>query len=483
MKREMGDVELLTRFLNRQLDPEQDARVRARIENDAAFRDFAAPLVIAWSIPPRSERHPRPAGERERMWDEFTKRAGFVYQRRAARKRKLWMLSIVVLAIALSSFAFRDSIRDRYTALTKYQPVADSGREMRLRDSAFVTLKAGAHLRSSRELVNPNAYGVLLAGSGRFRVEQIKMENGLPRGLIVQAGDAMVASAGAVFDVATHGDTTLVQVIDRKLDWGRANGFGVSIVAPEAVLLANKIPTTDQLVLKSGEMGRVVRGHKPELLRRAPIVDLPPADTVARPAATTLILGKPRVATVRIPAAGITITKRVDSVRIRATETLVPSEEKREQETHTAYMRVDVVLSDGTHARLDSGARVQTALAGKEGEPFAVTLQGSARFLAVREPPAVARVFVVTTPLAYVATSRAEFAVTQRGDTVEVEVFHRKRAARGDPDRLSISGTNELVDILLIEEGQRARSVAGKPAVLLPPRPSPDTARVEVRKP
>jgi ferric-dicitrate binding protein FerR (iron transport regulator) len=480
---EMADVELVTRFLNRQLDPDEDARVRARIENDAAFREFAAPLIIAWSVPPRSERQPRPAGEKERMWDEFTRRAGFVHQRRAARKRKLWMLGIVVLAVALSSFAFRDAIRDRYVALTKYQPVADSGREIRLHDSAFVTLKAGARLRSSRKPVNPNAYGVLLAGSGRFRVEQMKMDNGLPRGLIVQAGDAVVASGGAVFDVATRGDTTFVQVIDRQLDWGRASGFGVSIVAPEAVLLANKIPTADQLVLKSGELGRVVRGHKPELLRRAPITELPPADTIARSGAPPT-QREQRVGTVRVPGAGITISKRVGSGGIPPTGTKFPSAEPREQETHTAYMPVDVVLSDGTHAHLDSGAIVQTPLKPKEGEAFAVTLQGSARFRAVREPAAVTiRVFAVATPTAYVATQRADFAVTQHGDTVLVELFHTKHATGADPDRVSMSGTNELLDLLIIEEGQRARSVAGRPAVLLPPRPSPDSARVELRKP
>jgi len=73
--------------------------------------------------------------------------------------------------------------------------------------------------------VNPNAYGALLAGSGRFRVELTRTDNGLPRGLIVQAGDAMVATGNAVFDVATRGDTTLVQVIDRQHDMGAATDW------------------------------------------------------------------------------------------------------------------------------------------------------------------------------------------------------------------------------------------------------------------
>jgi ferric-dicitrate binding protein FerR (iron transport regulator) len=452
---DMADVELLTRFLNRQLNPEQDARVRERIENDANFREFAAPLILAWSVPPRWQRHPRPPGERERMWDEFTKRAGFVYQRRAARKRKLWMLGIAVLAIALSSFVARHAISDRYVALTKYRAVADSGREMRLRDSAFVTLKPGTKLRSSRKPLNLNSHNVILAGSARFRVEQSRTESGTPRGLIVQAGDAMVASAGAVFDVATHGDTTFVQVVDRQYDVGRANGLGVSIVMPEGVLVANKIPTSDQLMLKSGESARVVRGHKPELLRRAPVaeVSLPPAAT--QPGAPR-IREERRIASVRAPGAGVTISSPVP---------------QREQETHTAYMSIEVMLSDGTHARLDSGAVVQTPLVARAGETYAATLKGSARFIALREAKAVAiGAFGVATAKTYIATQRADFAVRERGDTVEVEVFHRKHASVAEVDRVSVSGTNDLLDVLVIEEGRRARSVGGRPAVVVTAR-------------
>jgi ferric-dicitrate binding protein FerR (iron transport regulator) len=324
---------------------------------------------------------------------------------------------------------------------------------------------------------------VLLAGSARFRVEQLKMESGPPPALMVQAGGALVASVGGLFDVTMLGDTTFVQVIDRQKDVNRAYGLGVSVVSPEVVVVANRIPTADQLVLKSGELGRVVRGHKPELLRRAPVADPPRADTVARsgghPTRT-----EERVAVVRAPATGITISKPVSAARIPDSRVMLSSVEKREQETHTAFMRVDVVLSDGTHARLDSGAIVQTPLKPREGEPFAVTLQGSARFVAVREPPAMAMgPFAVATRTAYVATQRADFTVTQRGDTVDVEVFQRKHAAGVDRDRVMVSGTNELTNVLMIEEGQRARSVAGKPAVLLPPRSAPDSAHVEVRKP
>src|SRR6266704_907210 len=42
------DVELLTRYLNEQLDPERVAIVRRRLEEDPAFLNWAAPLLLAW---------------------------------------------------------------------------------------------------------------------------------------------------------------------------------------------------------------------------------------------------------------------------------------------------------------------------------------------------------------------------------------------------------------------------------------------------
>ena len=74
---DMDDLELITRMLNGQLDPERIEAVRRRLAEDAEFRDLAAPLLLTWTVPPHIERNPRPDGEWERDWSEFTKRTGF----------------------------------------------------------------------------------------------------------------------------------------------------------------------------------------------------------------------------------------------------------------------------------------------------------------------------------------------------------------------------------------------------------------------
>src|SRR5438105_15187682 len=83
------DLELITDYLANELPPEQVAEVRRRLDTDPAFKDFAAPLITAWSIPPHWERHPMPRAEIEKHWDAFTKKAGFVHQKRK-RRRRIW---------------------------------------------------------------------------------------------------------------------------------------------------------------------------------------------------------------------------------------------------------------------------------------------------------------------------------------------------------------------------------------------------------
>ena len=71
----MDDIELVIRYLNRQLDPDTAEQVRVRLETDPEFYILAEPLLFAWSVPRHLERNPLPAGELEEMWDKFTKRA------------------------------------------------------------------------------------------------------------------------------------------------------------------------------------------------------------------------------------------------------------------------------------------------------------------------------------------------------------------------------------------------------------------------
>jgi len=487
----MSDLELITSYLNGQLDPEQTARVRERLDQDRDFQELALPLVVVWEVPPDWKLHPRPADEAERMWDAFTKEVGFVYQRRAARARKLWMLAIALLAIGLSAIIYRDAIGDRYVALEKYRAVSDSGREMLLRDSAHVALKPGARLRSSRELVNPNAYGVLLAGAARFRVEHLYGKSGFPRGLIVQTSDAKVATGSGLFDVETRGDTTFVEVLDRKHDLARDWDLAGSLVAPEALVVASRIPTADQVILRSGERARVIHGQKPEVLQRSAFELSPasrathvsPAPTVSPPTARTV---PSATSSPRPPKPG-PAASAVKSPAAATAAAAISFQDSAQYRLFTAHSAGDVVLHDSTRVHMEGGAQLQEPLVAKEGVPYPVELVGSARFVALREPGAVAvSDFAVATTTAYMLTKHADFAVSHRGDTVDVEVFPRaaaRPAGPGGPDRVMMSGTESLVTMMAIEEGQRARSIAGKPAVLLPPRTPSDSARVEVRKP
>jgi hypothetical protein len=72
----IDEIELIIDYLNGHLDPERHEAVRKRLDEDEAFRIFAAPLLLTWSVPKHIERHPLPEGELERDWTEFKRRVG-----------------------------------------------------------------------------------------------------------------------------------------------------------------------------------------------------------------------------------------------------------------------------------------------------------------------------------------------------------------------------------------------------------------------
>src|SRR6266700_8413089 len=219
------DIELITRFLNKQLDPATAAHVRKLIEEDKDFRDLAAPLLYAWSVPTYAERHPRPPGEMEKAWDRFTKAAGFVHQRRKARKRRLWIASVIIAIAGISYFAFGDAVREKYVENRDYEAVADSGKEMTLRGGSHVLMNAGARLRSAKTDVEHMAHNVILKGSARFRVD-LNLAGSPPEvhPLLVRTPSAIVVSGSGVLDVSVKGDTTYVEVATRNPNAGRAAG-------------------------------------------------------------------------------------------------------------------------------------------------------------------------------------------------------------------------------------------------------------------
>lgn len=261
--RPMDDIELVTRFLNHRLEPEAAEQVRQRLENDPEFYNLAEPLLFAWSIPRHVDRHPRPPGELEEMWDEFTRRAGFVHQRQRARRRRLWLLAIVTLAIGVSAFVMRGPLTHAYRDYRDFERVpADTG-WITMRDSSQVRLAPGARLSSSRRLVN-GVHRVRLQGSARFRVFPGDTSGPVPMlsPLSVETRGGVAFSGMGEFTVTTRGDTTDVEV--HRPSRQRYLGF---LALPTTVLVktnAEDSPTS----LGETQAARLVRGGRTERTRR-----------------------------------------------------------------------------------------------------------------------------------------------------------------------------------------------------------------------
>jgi hypothetical protein len=108
---ETDDLELVIRYLNRGLVPEKARMVEERLANDSAFRLFAAPMIVMWSFPPKGTREPIPREQLERDWDEFTKKAGFVHQKRKARRRRFIAIGYFAFGAAVAWASYAASCR------------------------------------------------------------------------------------------------------------------------------------------------------------------------------------------------------------------------------------------------------------------------------------------------------------------------------------------------------------------------------------
>ena len=64
---------LISDYIVGEMSAERAAEVARRLEEDAEFREIAAPLLLAWSVAPTSE--PVSADERARAWEEVRRRA------------------------------------------------------------------------------------------------------------------------------------------------------------------------------------------------------------------------------------------------------------------------------------------------------------------------------------------------------------------------------------------------------------------------
>jgi hypothetical protein len=279
------DLELITDYLTGQLSEERVAGVARRLEQDEEFRKLAAPLVAAWTIAPRSQRQPMPRAELQKHWDDFTRRVGFVHQRRKTRQRRWFLLMVAIAGAVFTELTSRDPAQAPKPATAEWVTVPDSGKEMTLYNGARVRLAPGARLLYSRADSAENRPSVALEGSARFILDLSISEQApvpMPPQLAVMTAGALVISNAAEFVVTTRADTTDVEVIDRKFDVGKALGTGTSVILPEQLFVTNPDSTfRDQLVLSSGELGRGYRGGTPVKLREVKHTGFPAPDSLA----------------------------------------------------------------------------------------------------------------------------------------------------------------------------------------------------------
>lgn len=250
------DLELITRYLNNQLSPEQRADVERRLSTDQAFYEYVEPMLFAWTVAQQEVRKPRPEGELEGMWDEFTKRAGFVHQKKRAKTRRLWILGIVVTIIGLTGFLTRGRIQSAYRDWRDYAPVpADTG-WVPLRSHIHVRLEPGARMRATKELVR-GAQHVKLDGTAHFRVQLTDTTTITPATtpvvLLTRAGT--VVSGYGDFTVSVRGDTTDIE--DTPPERPRYIGF---MPFPSMTMVGTS-EYADPVRIQSAERVRLIRGQ------------------------------------------------------------------------------------------------------------------------------------------------------------------------------------------------------------------------------
>ena len=252
------DLELITRMLNGQLDPERVEAVRKRLEEDPAFRDMAAPLLLTWTIPKHLERHPRPEGEWEEGWSALTSRPGFRPEP-PRRKRSSWSgwLTVIVLALVITAIIASGGPR---TAQQFYTLVPQDTGWITLWDGIEAKLSPGAALEKASALVNWSR-SVRLDGEARFRITTLDLPSRVLRyGVLrIDTQTGQVSAGDGEFTVSSRNDTTFVRV--DPLDPQRQASEPTRSTVSVATLLES---TWYHLPLQAGEGAIMVFRQQPK---------------------------------------------------------------------------------------------------------------------------------------------------------------------------------------------------------------------------
>jgi len=256
-------IELITDYLMGSLDAAQVEAVKLRLETDAEFREYCAPLILAWSVPPKHEREPMSRAELAMHWDNFTKRAGFIHQKRKARRRGLFILGIVALALSISAYLLRGAVREWYVDRRDFMAVPATAGWITLAEGREVQLAPGARLRAAKRLAGDGMLVVKLRGSAQFRTVA-KDTTTFPPPLYmvaVQTAAGTAASGNADFKVTARGDTTEAELLPPA----RRAFIGFTPL-PTTLLLTGTVRGPNMFALREGQRARVVRGSAPTLL-------------------------------------------------------------------------------------------------------------------------------------------------------------------------------------------------------------------------
>ena len=260
--RKNPDLQLITDYLMNALDPDQLAVVQRRLEEDPAFRDFAAPILAYWDAV-RQPLPPRSRSEIEAGWQRIQRRAEVIKEERT-RRRWLWIGAtlttlFVALVVAIIAFAKRPvaGVPAPQPAMADtsslYRVIADSGHVMTVANGVKVKLDPGATLRVPRS----NVAGTLtLAGTATFVTPD--GDAGNARAMKIETQSAVIDAVGEVrLTVVARGDTTSVFV-------SAAPSPSISATPPLVILTAaEKQNRVHGISLKIGEGGRIIRGRNP----------------------------------------------------------------------------------------------------------------------------------------------------------------------------------------------------------------------------
>ena len=281
-----ADLELLITALNGHLSPERVAEVTRRLEEDPAFRDLAAPMLLTWSVPSYLERHPRPVGELESAWTEFAEMAGIaqpaaasaarpsgrvLWSRRRTWERIMWFIVAFMLIVPMGATIWYDVIKPEYfpeptdgyvapavPATTEADPVPYRSGWITLDNGIDVQLTPGAELRVSPRRLRGMRH-LILTGIARFRVPELDPP-GTPtrtQALVVETPVGFVTASESEFTVAAGADSTEVQL--HVLPGGPP-------IPPSPLTLASVIEPADReriVTLSEPGSARLVRGSDP----------------------------------------------------------------------------------------------------------------------------------------------------------------------------------------------------------------------------